>query len=104
MKNRAIIDRKDVYRLRGREDQLVIITKITDVVDDPRRFLGRYKVSLVAFTLENINFKVIVDIHSPKGLHLHIGEEEAQVIGIDNLEMLFTFFDEEVIKHFGEYY
>lgn len=73
-------------------------------VKKPQRglFLDWYRLSWIAFDLDEPDQKILIDAHPPKGIHMHVNEQNAQELVLQTLENALEFFRERVEEKFGK--
>jgi hypothetical protein len=82
---------------------IVVVIEIIEISPNKAGlFLDRFKLSWIAFNPENPDQRVLVDAHSPFGLHYHINDGAQIPVKGSNLQECLKLFQSLVISHFGE--
>lgn len=84
--------------------RVVLVMDVYEVIPDGRKglFLGRFRLSWVAFDSEDPEVRVLFDSHPPVGLHYHIDDGPQKALKVDSLEEAVLEFEKKVVHHFGE--
>src|SRR4051812_34339960 len=65
-------------------------------------FLDKYKLSWIAFDMQNVDKRVLMDAHHPFGIHYHLDSGRQIPVQFEGLDSALQFFEGKVREHFGE--
>lgn len=82
---------------------LVVVMDLFEITPAPRAglFLERYRLSWIAFLVDDPDRRVLMDSHAPMGLHYHLDSGPQVLVDLKTIEDALTFFEQKVIEHFG---
>ena len=97
-----IINSRRLVELKSGGSIVIVIEVIEIAPNKAGLFLERFKLSWIAFNPESPDQRVLMDAHSPFGLHYHINDGAQVPIKVSNLQECLKLFETLVINQFGE--
>lgn len=94
---------RDQIEIKG-GGSVMVVMDLFEITPAPRLglFLEKYRLSWIAFLADNPDRRVLVDSHTPVGLHFHLDSGPQTSVEVKTLEEALRFFEQKVIEHFGE--